>query len=99
MLKHFTRREEGTTIKIANESVWRHLVDLGSHFGAHWILKGSQNQALSYNAKTNKCPDKRLGRTCFGDGFVAKTGGLEKWTQAFRIIRAAKQQFSGSHET
>ena len=23
---------------------WRHLVDLGSRFGAHWILKGTQHR-------------------------------------------------------
>ena len=26
---------------------WDHLVDLGSHFGAHWILNGSPNWSFS----------------------------------------------------
>ena len=29
-------------------TIWRHLVDLGSRFGAHWILKGSPNRRFSY---------------------------------------------------
>ena len=43
-------------------TIWRHLVDLGGHLGASWILKRSQNRSFSHkiNIKSKKGRPGRL---------------------------------------
>ena len=84
-------------------TIWRHLVDFGSHFGACWILKGSPNRQFSYkiNIKLEKsvCAGRCLEKTWFGGWiFDVKMGGLDKPKQSFRIIRVAKYKLSGNWE-
>ena len=83
-------------------TIWRHLVDLGSHFGAHWILKGSQNWQYSYkiNIKLEKrvCRNVSWKNMILGCMFGVTMGGLEKPKQAFRHILVAKYEFSGNCE-
>ena len=52
-------------------TIWRYLVDLGSHLGAHWILRGSQNWP-SKKQKTCKkwSPRNGLVKTWFVDLFL-----------------------------
>ena len=81
---------------------WRRLVDLGSHVGAHWILKGSPNRYVShkFNTKSWKRVSSKASwkNMLFGLSFDAKMEWFEKQTQVFRIIPVAKHELSGSHE-
>ena len=80
----------------------RHLADLGSNFGAHWISKGSNNRTFLYkiSIKSSEKVSRKVSwkNRFWGWIWDAKMGGLEKKKQAFRIIRVAEQQFSMSNE-
>ena len=74
-------------------TIWRNLVDLGSHFGAHWILKGSPNRPFSHQIEIKLvkrgCRKVSWKNIIFGWVFDVKMGGLDNPEQAFRIILVA----------
>ena len=67
-----------------------HLVDLGSHFGAHWILEGSpkmfKHQHTIIKMRSNKRVQKHIMLLLI---VGAQMVGLKKWKRGFRIIHVA----------
>ena len=76
-------------------TIWRHMIDLGSHVGAHWILKGFPNRLFYHKRVCRKVSSKEHD---FGMDSGCHMGGLDKPKQAFRIIRAAQYEFSWNCE-
>ena len=71
------------------KGILTHLIDLGSHFGARWSLKGLPNQSFSNKINRKRVQEGVLKKIFLGRILDAKMGGAGKPKQAFRIILVA----------
>ena len=60
-------------------TLWRHLVDFGCRFGAHWILKGVPKSIISEKTKRNR---KRRENKGLRNAFETYDLLIDFWSQA-----------------
>ena len=88
-----TRPGGAYPILIFSSAFWRHLADLGRHFGPSWLPKGSQNHSfLAWNLKKmrKRAPKNDARKNMkFRLIFDAKMGGPDRWLQSSRSMLVA----------
>ena len=88
-------RETNDCQTTAGIQFWRHFVDFGSHFGAHWILKGSPNRQFPHqiNIRSQKWVSRKASwKNMFLDGcLMTKCEAL--WSKSNFVLYL--MQFNG----
>ena len=91
----FLRTPKSDRTRYSLSLLWRHLVDLGPHFGARWILKAPQSEHSLQQKKSQHRMMKIMSKTGGQPNMIcllivdAKVGGPKWRTKVFRIIYVA----------